>query len=181
MKLKHREFVLHLLADPKRCAGRAYAKAYKKDYEKTRGSCDSSAHTLLRHPEISALIKEKEDEEEKRIADKYHVDKDKIIRKLAAIAYSNIDDFLTYDNDGVYITPSSELTRMQTAALKKVTQKATKYGDDISIELHDKRGALVDLARILGMYKNKLELDAGADLTAFFKAIDGSTRDPMNK
>lgn len=177
MKLKHRDFALTYLADPKRCAGRAYATVYGKDYENNRAVCDQSGSRLLKHVKVSAFIKEKDDAEEKRITEKYQVNQDKVTRELATIAFANLGDYLEFDETGVRLKPSSELSQHDKAALKKVAEKNTKYGTDVSIELHDKRQALVDLGRHLGMFKEKIELDATDDLRKFFAEIDGQSRD----
>lgn len=182
MKLKHRDFALTYLADPKRCAGRAYATVYGKDYENNRAVCDQSGSRLLKHVKVSAFIKEKDDAEEKRITEKYQVNQDKVTRELAAIGFANMGDYVEWDNDGVRLIPSDELTDMNKTALKKVMKKESKHGTDISIELHDKRQALVDLGKHLGMFIRKVELGLADELMAeFFKEIDGTTRSPVEK
>jgi len=183
MKLKHREFVTYLLADPRRVAGRAYAKAYNIDYDDVskKASCDVMGCNLLKNIKVQELIEERTKAEEERIAKEYNITEDRVKLELASIGYANMQDYVEYDGDKVILTPSSELSRMDMNALKKVTQKSGKYGDDISIELHDKKGALVDLGKSLGMFKEQIQLDVADDLAEFFKMIDGTTRSPAEK
>ncbi len=83
------------------------------------------------------------------------------IRELERIAYSDIRDVIQWDTEPVFdddgkvigerptmkVTPSRHLTREQAAQVKSVT---TKSGG-LRFEVHDKLGALVQLAKILGL------------------------------
>ena len=87
----------------------------------------------------------------------------RLIRELERIAYSDIRDVIQWDADPVFdddgnvtgerpvmkITPSRLLTREQATQVRAVT---TKSGG-LRFEVHDKLGALAQLARILGLVK----------------------------
>jgi len=57
----------------------------------------------------------------------------------------------------IALVPSDEIDDDTAAAISEVRQ--TKEG--LAIKMHDKKGALVDIGRHLGMFKDKLELSGG--------------------
>jgi hypothetical protein len=85
----------------------------------------------------------------------------RLIRELERIAYSDVRDVVQWDReaeldrdgnvigfkDTMKVTPSRRLTRCQAAQVKSVT---TKSGS-LKIEVHDKLGAIAQLAKILGV------------------------------
>lgn len=65
----------------------------------------------------------------------------------------------------IELTDSGELDDDTAAAVAEVAQ--TKEG--VRIKLHDKRAALVDIGRHLGMFKDKLDLQHGGELVVNIK------------
>ncbi len=100
-----------------------------------------------------------------KTAEKLEITKDRIVEELAKIGFSNMLDYMRAGNDGDPYLDFSNLTREQAAALAEVTVEDFKdgRGEDardvrrIKFKLHDKKGALVDLAKMLGFMVEKHE------------------------
>jgi zinc-binding dehydrogenase/terminase small subunit-like protein len=89
--------------------------------------------------------------------DRYAVTSDRIIRELAKIAFGNIGDFITVQDDGSLVVDFGTATREHMASLKSVEigertiDGAAAGVRRVKINLSDKRQALMDLAKIARM------------------------------
>lgn len=121
---------------------------------------------LLSNVMVAAEISKRQE----KLADKYEVTQDRIVRELALLGFSNMADYTSATPDGLLRLDLSRLTRDQSAAIAEMTVDTVPgNGDDPAvtkarIKLADKRGALVDLGKHLGMFKEKLELGASQSL-----------------
>lgn len=129
----------------------AEAAGYSK---KTAGS---QGHDLLKKPEIAEAIRIGIARHERILeqrAIENGVTKDKWLRELARIGFTNIDDLATIDAKGkVKITATDERDTNLGAVIKKIS--AGKFGP--SIELHSKQAALETLGRSYGWVKDIVE------------------------
>lgn len=115
----------------------------------------------LTKPDIAAAIEKRQ----KKLADKYEVSHERIVAELARIGFANMQDYMRAGADGDPYLDFSGLTRDQAAALAEVTVEDFKdgRGEDardvrrVKFKLHDKRAALVDLGKHLGMFKDRVE------------------------
>lgn len=89
--------------------------------------------------------------------DRYLVTQERIVAELASIAFHNASDFFEWSDDGVTLTPSSELTPRQLAVVASVSETKGK-SPKIEVKLSDKQSALLALGRTLAMFKDKSEL-----------------------
>jgi phage terminase small subunit len=88
--------------------------------------------------------------------DRYAVTSDRIIRELAKIAFGNIGDYVSVQDDGGAIIDLTSATRDQLASLNSIDVEEYTEGRGneargikrIKIKLSDKRQALMDLAKI---------------------------------
>ena len=95
---------------------------------------------------------------------------DSVLRELGKLGFANMLDYITINGDGLAAIDLGRLTREQAAAITELTTEDTydKEGNLTrrnKIKLADKRAALVDIGRHLGMFKEKLEIsgpDGGA-------------------
>jgi hypothetical protein len=78
----------------------------------------------------------------------------RIIQEYQSMAFANLDDFVRWTSFNVQLKSSHELTRLQKAGIAEV--KNTAHG--VSIKLYDKRGVLQDLAKILQLLQDRLDL-----------------------
>ncbi|MHC1712786.1 MAG: terminase small subunit [Solidesulfovibrio sp.] len=78
------------------------------------------------------------------------ITQDKVLSELARIAFADIRDFVSWDEDGVHLLPSAKLDSDQTACIAEIVENAGKKGMGLRIKLHGKPQALAALARHLG-------------------------------
>jgi phage terminase small subunit len=98
-------------------------------------------------------------------AERAEVTADRIVAELALLGFANMADYMRTSSDGDPYLDFSSLTRDQAAALQEVTvdDYVDGRGEDaravkrVKFRLCDKRAALVDLGRYLGMFPNKHE------------------------
>lgn len=118
-------------------------------------------HALRGKPEIQTLIREAE----AQLAERTEITQEMIIRELALIGFANMQDYLRIGENGDPFLDFSKLTREQAAPIVEVTVEDFKdgRGEDardvrrVKFKLADKKGALVDLGKHLGMFKERVE------------------------
>lgn len=120
----------------------------------------------LGKPEIASRIAELR----KARSEKVQVDAERVLRELCLLGFSNMADFVRTQEDGSAYTDFSMLTREQAAAIQELTVEEYTEGRGeeakpvkrTKFKLADKKGALVEIGRHLGMFDDKLKL-TGAD------------------
>lgn len=153
---KQRRFVGEYLIDLN-----ATQAAIRAGYsEKTAGQ---QAFDLLKKPEIqesiSSSMKAREDRTE--------ITQDRVLRELAKIGFADIRKAVKWGADlpvvnnetgellmvnGVALIPSEQLDDDTAAAVSEISQTA----QGIKIKMHDKKGALVDIGKHLGMFVERV-------------------------
>jgi len=125
-------------------------------------SAYSQGHDLLKHPEIKAEIHSRLE----RISARYEVSRERVIAELAKLGLSNMGDFTRIDETtGDVYTDFSAVDRDQMAAVQELTveEYTEGRGDDArnikrtKFKLADKKGALLELAKINGWMIDKVE------------------------
>ncbi len=114
---------------------------------------------------LNVVVQEAIAKGQNKTAEKLEITKDRIVEELAKIGFSNMLDYMRAGSDGDPYLDFSDLTREQAAALSEVTVEDFKdgRGEDardvrrIKFKLHDKKGALVDLGKMLGFMVEKHE------------------------
>ena len=88
------------------------------------------------------------------------IDAARVRHEMACLAFSNIFDYAQVDRDGFLEIDLSTMTRDQAAAISKVKTTTAANGAIINqtVELYDKRGALTDLAKTMGMFIDRQEV-----------------------
>lgn len=114
---------------------------------------------LLSDDDIAAAIAAGQ----KMVSARYDVTLDRIVGELARIGFANIDDYVSVANDGLAYVDLSATSRDMMAAVSEVTvdtyDERDPEGEDgetrtvkrVKLKLHDKRGALVDLGKHVGL------------------------------
>lgn len=69
---------------------------------------------------------------------------DDLVEELRLIAFSSIGDHVSAEGDPRLLDDTDPRTRV----IKKITRRQTKYGEETTIEMHDKLGAIGALMRI---------------------------------
>lgn len=139
------------------------SEAYRQSYEAGRMKprvIEQRAHDLLKNGKIAVRLAELRQAAQQR----NDITVDKIIRELALIGFSNMLDYVTPQSDGTVYIDLSKLTREQAAAIGEVTveEYMEGKGEDarpvkrVKFKLSDKRSALVDLGKHLGMFPTQV-------------------------
>ena len=101
----------------------------------------------------------------KKREERTQITQDKVLKELAMLGFANMGDYMRTTADGDPYLDFSKLTREQTAALQEVTvdDYLDGRGEDaravrkVKFKLADKRAALVDIGKHLGMFTEKLD------------------------
>lgn len=93
------------------------------------------------------------------------VTRPRIIQELARIAFANAGDYFEWDDNGIRVKDSKELTEDQMAVICEVRQNVTKEGKNLVIRMSDKMAALDKLARITRLLKTETLEVTGANGT----------------
>ena len=167
--------------------GKAYIEA---GYESNANAAAVSANRLLKNPQVAARIRELLERRQQieikateKAVNKLAIDKERILSELAKIGFADIrkavkwrghlikeednpdgGDVLviknTYSNN-VSLVSSDELDDETAGAIAEVSQTPT---GGLKIRLHDKRAALVDMGKHLGLFKEQIELEAKVEV-----------------
>jgi phage terminase small subunit len=166
--LKQRRFIAEYLVD-----GNATQAAIRAGYSK------KTAHAIgfenLRKPEVAAAVETAQE----NLQEKLTIEAADIARELQRCGFANMQDFMSVGADGTPTLDWSKLSRSQAAALAQVTVdsymdgggKAAREVKSVKFRLVDKRAALVDLAKLLGFWKDKHEHEVRFDHAGFLEQI----------
>lgn len=133
-------------------ATRAYRVAYpsvKKD-ETAR----ANGSRMLTNANVSRYISERMQDRQQRT----EITQDMVIKELAAIAFSKATDYASVRGGAVIIKDTDSLSDEQIRAISGIKEGA----NGIEIKLNDKEKALELLGRHLGMWNDKLDINAPA-------------------
>lgn len=141
------------------------SEAYRRAYDAS-GMKDTSIHVnackLLAETKVAQRVAALQAEAAKR----NEITVDKIIRELSLLGFSNMLNYMRVADDGSAYVDFSALTREQAAAISEVTSEVYMdgAGEDAKpvkrtkFKLSDKRAALVDLGKHLGMFVERKEI-----------------------
>ena len=119
-------------------------------------TAEQAASRLLTIVKVSDEIKRKMAERSKRTG----INQDRVVQELAKLAFVNIADVVDLDNATVRRSATDE----DLACIQSVKMKPSESGTEREIKLYDKKASLELLGRHLGMFKDKLEVEADMDL-----------------
>ena len=114
----------------------------------------SQGERLLRNVEVAAAVAEAKAARSERT----EVTQDAVLKELALIGFANAGDYFDWGPAGVKLKGKADLTAEQQAVVAEVSETVTEKGGTIRLKLHDKRAALVDIGRHLGMFKDNLNV-----------------------
>lgn len=157
-----------------------FAKEYAKDFvplaaAQRAGYADSTARTIayqnMQHPGIRKLISAEMRKSLSKSLD--DLNPEKILREYAAIAFANVTDFITWDEQQTAFVPSKELTKEKTAAIRSIKARTVHVHPtegsagrtEITLEVGfwDKLRALEQLARHFQMMKETVVVETPDD------------------
>jgi phage terminase small subunit len=143
-------------------ASEAYRTAFPRSRQWKEAAVNVNASKLLADAKIQLRINALGERITKRAEEAFDITADRILQELAAIAFANIGDYVRIDAEGLPQTDFSKITRRQFAAIGEITQEdietGQRTGRRVKFKLLDKKGALVDLGKHVGLFKDKSEV-----------------------
>lgn len=119
-------------------------------------TAEQAASRLLSFVKVQDEISKEMAERSKRTG----INQDRVLMEIAKMAFVNIDDVIDLDTAQVKQTATKE----DLACIQSVKIKPTEFGTEREIKLCDKKSNLELLGKHLGMFKDKLELEADMEL-----------------
>lgn len=152
MNEKQKKFVLYTLAG---C--NATQAAIKAGY--SEGSAHVQGHRLLSNDKVKAAL----DEGRARLAEKLDVKAEKLVSRLAEIAFGDLRDYISWGPDGVILKASDELPLA--GALASIKFKHDEDGNlEGEIKLESKLKAIEMLGKHLGLFIERSEVKQTVEL-----------------
>lgn len=110
----------------------------------------------LTKPNISAAISQAMAERSRRTG----INQDRVLQELARIGFAKITDVVDPDTARIRSDASDD----DLACIQSIKIKPNEFGTEREVKLYDKKSALVDLGKHLGLFKDKMELSGDMDL-----------------
>jgi len=142
---KHKRFADEYLTDLNATA--AYGRA---GYKAKGDAAKVNASRLLTKANVQEYIQDRMKKREQRT----EITQDMVLQELAKIGFSDMRTFTTWNNRGVALVDSEQLTQDQSACVSEVSQTITESG-----------GSLEKIGRHLGMFNDNLTLKGGLTIT----------------
>ena len=163
LNAKQKRFVDEYLIDLN-----ATQAAIRAGYKKTEYT-DTNANKLLENTRIREAIDKAMAERSKRTG----TNQDRVIQELARIAFVNPQNVINAE-DGSVREDATEDDLACIQAVKVKTMSGDKgYSEEREVRLNDKMKALELLGKHLGMFTDKVELDADLELNINIDYGDG--------
>lgn len=143
--MKQKLFAEHFVANGRNGTQAAISAGYAKN------SADVTACKLLGLAKIQAYITELCKESQERL----EISQDMITAELAKIAFSNVGNYLRFNQSGVELVDSESIKPEHLACISEVTESVTQHGGTTKFKLHDKVKALQLLGNDIGMFNEK--------------------------
>ena len=119
-----------------------------------RATASALANRLLKN----VKIQERLDILRAEAAERYALTPDNVLKQVGAVLNADMRNYVTWGPLGLILTPSSELTEEQLAAVESISETRTLTGGTTKFTLHSKLKAAELGAKILKMVSDKPEL-----------------------
>ena len=142
-----------------------FAEEYLIDLNATQAAIRAgySPHTAkdigcenLAKPNIAAAISQAMAERSRRTG----INQDRVLQELARIGFAKITDVVDPETAEIRTDASDD----DLACIQSIKIKPNEFGTEREVKLYDKKAALVDLGKHLGLFKDKVELSGDMDL-----------------
>ena len=110
----------------------------------------------LAKPNIAAAISQAMAERSRRTG----INQDRVLQELARIGFAKITDVVDPETAKI----KSDASDDDLACIQSIKIKPNEFGTEREVKLYDKKAALVDLGKHLGLFKDKVELSGDMDL-----------------
>ncbi|MBB5051134.1 phage terminase small subunit [Afipia massiliensis] len=174
------------ISDPQRVGYKAYLVVYPSSSE---AAAKSGFSRLLTKANVKTRLAHLESRVTEKVVELAAVTTEQVLEELAKIGFANMLDYSRVNEDGDPIIDLSELSRNQAAAIQQISIEEFTDGKQppdkllepqakggalrrrkgravrkTTFKLYDKRAALVDIGRHLGMFVDKVEHSGKVDL-----------------
>ena len=116
----------------------------------------SNACTLAARPDVQARI----EEIKSIIAARAQITGQRVLAELARIGFADITETVKIIDGKVQVNDTASLSADIRAAIAEISQGR----DGIKVKLHDKRAALENLGKHLGLFKENIDLNVNVSL-----------------
>jgi phage terminase small subunit len=139
----------------------------------------SQANILLNKP----LIKSEIEKRQKRDSKKFDISRDRVLNKLANIAFSHIGEVVEFEHNRVFAKNSQDLEERVLHSINSISEKTNNMGArSLSIKLHDPIRALELLGKYLGLFDNENALSPEVQaIVDIAKKLAGKSSDELEK
>jgi len=117
---------------------------------------DGNASNLAARPEVAARIQELKGVAAARAS----VTAERVLAELARIGFADITEAVRIEDGRVHLVDTSKLSPDIVAAISEIRQTR----DGIAVKFHDKRAALENLGKHLGLFKENIDLNVNVSL-----------------
>lgn len=147
---KQQRFVEEYLVDLN--ATQAYIRAGYKNYD----SAGVEANKTLNNPKVRQAVDEAMAERSRRTG----INQDRVIQEIAKLAFVNISNAVDLNTGKI----KPDATEEDLACIQSIKIKPTEFGTEREIKFYDKKASLEQLGRHLGLFKDKVEVEADMEL-----------------
>jgi len=117
-------------------------------------TASSTAHQLMQKPEILEAIQAGMDAR----ADRCKVSPDKVLNAIAAIAFADVAEIMTWEKNKVTLRDLNQLLPHESAGIHSVTETKIKGGGTkLEVKTHDQLKALELLGKTMAMFRDKVD------------------------
>ncbi len=116
---------------------------------------------LLHRPGVAEAITF----ERTRSMERTRVSHERILAEYARLAFSNVGDIAQWGPDGVVLKPDDEIARDDRAAIQEIETATTRTGAHARVRMYSKHAALDALARLTGLNRKGMIIEARAQRT----------------
>lgn len=130
-------------------------------------TANEQASRMLANVNIRARIEKAMAERSRRTG----INQDRVLMELAKIGFVNISDVV--DPETAKVLPDAKEEDL--ACIQSIKVKPTEWGTEREVKMYDKKAALVDIGRHLGMFKENVNLnvETSEKLDDIFAQIGG--------
>jgi len=132
---------------------RAVMKAYPN--VKDKRNAGAMARQILKRPKVKKAI-EHIRRNLKILAEYQGVTPEKILNQYANIAFANLLNVMSWDDDSFHIKNSDELTDDEAATIFEVISSRSSTGFSVKVKQYNKMQALDSLVKLLGYADDKM-------------------------
>jgi phage terminase small subunit len=174
---KHEAVLQTYIADAQRVGFKAYLVVYPRSSE---AAARTGFSRLLKNADFARRLRLLDSRVTEKVVERAVITTEQVLEELAKIGFANMLDYARVTEEGEPYIDLSDITRVQAAAIASFTVEdfidARGGADDeaepqghggelrrrrgrevrkVTFKLHDKRAALVDIGRHLGMFEEK--------------------------